>query len=89
MDVDYASAFGVIGVREPGGHVGVPHHGEQFYGLVSVCHRAVLPSGLAPQLLQDSNPRSGVHGDQARLGPGPKSRVRWSCRRCLEACGER
>lgn len=72
MDVDNAPAFGVVGVREAGGHVGVPHHGEQFYGLVSVCHRCPAFRIGAP-LLQDSNPRSGGHGDQARLGPGQKS----------------
>jgi hypothetical protein len=28
VDVDDTSAFGMIDVREPGGHIGVPHDGD-------------------------------------------------------------
>ena len=40
VDVDPALTLGVIDVGEPGGHVGVPYDGEQFYTPVLVCHRA-------------------------------------------------
>lgn len=88
MDVDYASAFGVIGVREPGGHVGVPHHGEQFYGLISVCHRAVLPSGLAPHYCRTVTPAAAYMEIRRVWDPVKKSGA-LELSGCVEACGER